>query len=58
MEYFKKNCKSCGISLSKFEEEEYDKHCIDCHKENTNADHNLRKVPVLIRSGRKRVFTA
>lgn len=60
MEYMERNCRICRITLSKFEEEEYVHHCIDCYKEEHKIESTNKESrrPVLIRSGRKRIFTA
>lgn len=59
MEHIETYCRTCKITLTNFEIEEYDRQCIDCYKEENNTKKASKDVaPILIRSGRKRVFTA
>lgn len=59
MEYIETYCKTCKITLTEFEIQEYDRQCIDCYKEEHNAEKaNKTNTPILIKRGRKRVFTA
>lgn len=52
-------CKTCKISLTEFEVQEYKRQCIDCYKEENNTQKVSKyHLPVMIKRGRKRVFTA
>lgn len=59
MEHIEKYCQTCKITLTEFEIQEYNNQCIDCYKELNNTQKNNKNIfPVLIKRGRKRIFTA
>lgn len=59
MEHIDKYCTTCKITLTEFEVQEYKHQCIDCYKEEHNTQKTSKAIlPVLIKRGRKRVFTA
>lgn len=59
MEHIDTYCKTCKITLTDFEVQEYQRQCIDCYKEENNTQKASKNIlPIMIKHGRKRVFTA
>lgn len=59
MERFETYCKTCKITLTDFEAQEYDRQCIDCYKEEHETEKTSKdNTRVMIKRGRKRVFIA